>query len=149
MDGFLVFEVCKTLFQSLRYYKIIYSYATNSLVAQNRTKNYLRCLKSYRPQIWKDFDVEDVITTILFFQHNRIIFKCFKVKVRCLTFYILHFMLNAFLFKLYVLLFVILSSCFLIHFLIDAFLFMLHALYFTLYALYVIPYTWPISFPYI
>ena len=38
---------------------------------------------------------------------------------------------------------------FLIHILIDAFLFMLHALYFTLYALYFLPYTQPISFPYI
>ena len=139
----------KTPYQSLRYYKIIYSYATNPLVAQNRTKNYLRCLKSYRPQIWNYFNVPDIWTTILISQHNRIIFKCFNLKVRWIIIYILHFMLNFFLLKLYVLLFVIFSLCFLVHFLIDTFLFMLHALYFTLYTLHFIPYTWPISFPYI
>ena len=92
-------------------------------------KKYLTCLKSYRPQIWKDFDVQYVWTIILISQYNRMIFKWFKLKIRCFTIYILNFLLNAFLFKLYVLLFVIFSLCFLVHFLIDTFLFMLHALY--------------------
>ena len=135
---FGVWGVQNTVSISLRYYKIIYNYATNSLVAQNRTKNYPRCLKSYRPQIWKDFDVEDVWTTILIFQHNRIIFKCFKVKVRCFTFlfytlclmlfslsnmfYSLWFYLHAFLYTFWLMLF---SLCF-----------MLYTLHFMLYILY-------------
>ena len=135
---FGVWGVQNTVSISLRYYKIIYNYATNSLVAQNRTKNYPRCLKSYRPQIWKDFDVEDVWTTILIFQHNRIIFKCFKVKVRCFTFYILHFMPNAFLFKLYVLLFGFYLYAFLYTFWLMLFslCFTLYTLHFMLYILY-------------
>ena len=138
---FGVWGVQNTVSISLRYYKIIYNYATNSLVAQNRTKNYPRCLKSYRPQIWKDFDVEDVWTTILIFQHNRIIFKCFKVKVRCFTFlfytlclmlfslsnmfYSLWFYLHAFLYTFWLMLFSLCFTLYTLHF-------MLYILYLTL-----------------